>query len=496
MKKIMKYGCCALALCFGILVSGTQVKADGQYYTYTYDYWGDPQESPDAYQPTTFLSGSALGISDFSEPQGLFVKDDMIYVCDTGNNRIVAIKCNNGQYLVDEIIEGFTGELENLTFNHPKDIFVDENGEYYICDTDNERVLHLDKDKNLVKVITQPEDETVDATASFLPTKLVVNNGGRVIVQCQNVNKGFMEFENNGEFSGYMGANEVKFDLADYLWKSIATKEQKEQMEQFVPTEYNNLAVDANGFVYCTTSVFEEWELKNDQAKPIRKLNAMGSDILIKNGYYPPIGDLWWGNAGGVSGASKMIDVTAMDNESYYAIDRTRGRVFGYDEQGNLLYVFGGLGNKLGYFQYPTAIEHMGTTIMVLDSKNMGITVFDLTEYGELINLGLAEYQNGNYEKSAEYWQEVYTLNGNYDLAYIGIGRAELREENYKSAMSYFKVKMDDDYYSKALQLYRKEWIEENIIYIVIALVVIIVLTQGRSMWKKVKREAAQYEDI
>lgn len=258
-------------------------------------------------------------------------------------------------------------------------------------------------------------------------------------------------------------------------------------MAQFVPTEYNNLSIDEDGFIYATTSVFEEYELKSDAAKPIRKLNTMGTDILIKNGEFPPIGDIEWGNAGGVSGASKLIDVIAMDNDTYYAIDRSRGRIFGYDFQGNLLYAFGGLGNKLGYFQYPTAIDHMGSDLLVLDSKNAGVTLFTLTEYGKLINQGLSEYRNGNYDLSAQYWEQVLAQNGNYDLAYIGIGRALLRQGQYKEAMDYFELKLDEDSYSKAFKLYRKQWIEEHIGGIFGLIVVLIVISMGRKIIKRLK---------
>lgn len=235
--------------------------------------------------------------------------------------------------------------------------------------------------------------------------------------------------------------------------------------------------------------MFEEYQLKDDKAKPIRKLNAMGADILIKNGEYPPIGDLWWGNAAGVSGASKLIDITALDNGTYYAIDRTRGRIFGYDSQGNLLYAFGSLGNKQGYFQYPTAIDHMGNDLVVLDSKSAGITILKMTQYGQLIYDALAEYEKGNYDISADYWRQVLMQNGNYDLAYIGIGRALLRQENYKEAMEYFKIKLDDENYSKAFQLYRKEWIEEHIAWIACGFFAIIAIPPLIGKLKKIKRE-------
>ena len=182
-----------------------------------------------------------------------------------------------------------------------------------------------------------------------------------------------------------------------------------------------------------------------------------------------------WGTAADISGPSRLTDVTALDNDTYFAIDRVRGRIFGYDFQGNLLYAFGGVGNRRGYFEYPIGIESIGTDLLVLDNRTNSVTRFTLTEYGKLINNGLLEYKRGRYDQSAEYFRQVLEYNGNYDLAYIGIGRALLRQEEYEEAMKYFKVKKDYQNYSKAFQQYRKEWVEANIGFLVAGLVVLFV---------------------
>jgi hypothetical protein len=343
-------------------------------------------------------------------------------------------------------------------------------------------------------VINRPVDQTVDEASDFLPTKLVVDKAGRCFVLARNYNKGFLQYDREGEFIGYMGASEVRFNFTDYIWKLLSTQKQKSQMAQFVPTEYNNVAMDKDGFLYATNSVFEEHMLRSDEAKPIRKLNSMGTDILVKNAELPPIGDVWWDNAGGVSGSSRLIDITVLDNDIYYAIDRTRGRIFGYDDQGNLLYAFGSIGNKLGYLQFPTAIDHMDNDLIVLDSRNIGITFFTPTEYGKLINDAIMAYSVGQYELSADYWREVLRLNGNYDMAYVGIGRALLRQEKYKEAMEYFEFALDDINYSKAFQLYRKEWIEDNIIWIFTSFFLIITVPIVIGKVKKIRREVAEAE--
>lgn len=485
-----------LAMLLGITVltawPAAEAMAETGTYTYTYDYWGTGRESPDAYRAEAFITGAALGIGDFKEPQGIFVRGDLIYLCDTGNDRIVVLKKTGSGFLVEREIRELSGSTSQKTLSGPQDIYVMENGDCYICDTKNQRVVHTDESGRVIKEMTRPVDETVDQNSDFLPLKAVTDASGRTFVLVKNHNKGFLEFEKDGTFSGYIGANEVKFDLADYMWKSLATKAQKEQMEQFVPTEYNNLALDADGFLYATTSVFEEYELKSDAAKPIRKLNSMGTDILVKNGNYPPIGDLEWGDAGGVSGASRLVDVTPMENDTYYALDRNRGRIFGYDSQGNLLYAFGGLGNQLGYLRYPAALDHMGSDLLVLDSQTCGITVFGLTQYGKLINQGLEEYLKGDYDQSAAYWREVLMQNGNYDLAYIGIGRSLLRQGEYQAAMDYFELKRDSRNYSKAYKLYRKDWIEAHIGWIFGGILLLIAINGGVKVVRKVKKEVEE----
>jgi hypothetical protein len=246
----------------------------------------------------------------------------------------------------------------------------------------------------------------------------------------------------------------------------ISTKAQRAQLDLFIPTEYNNLALDEDGFVYVTNS--------SGQTDPVRRLNAMGQDILIRNGYEDPKGDLVYGNAGGINGPSRFVDVAPFPNDSYACLDRTRGRIFMYDFQGNLLYAFGGIGNREGYFMLPVALDRMGTSLLALDSRACAITRFDLTEYGKLINGALDAYRKGQYDKSASLWQEVLKRNGNYDQAYIGIARAALREGNYQKAMHYYKLKHDRKGYGNAFQLYRKDWTERNLWKVLLILCVII----------------------
>ena len=80
-------------------------------------------------------------------------------------------------------------------------------------------------------------------------------------------------------------------------------------------------------------------------------------------------------------------------------------------------------------------------------------------------------------------------LDGNYDLAYIGIGRSLLRQKEYREAMDYFELKYDDENYSKAYKQYRKEWVEEHIVVIVIVILAAFLIPLSIGRIKKIKYE-------
>ena len=260
-------------------------------------------------------------------------------------------------------------------------------------------------------------------------------------------------------------------------------------MTLFVPTEYSNCFMDKEGFIYAVTKVFDEGDLRNGRAKPIRRLNALGDDILINNGYAFPIGDLEWSNAAGISGASKFVDVTVLDDEIYIGVDENRGRIFAYNNQGYLLFVFGGKGNIDGFFRTPASIVNIGKDLFVTDSTNCTITVFTPTDYGNLIYRATEQFAVGLYDDSADTWQKVLELNGNYDLAYIGLGKSFLRQKKYKEAMEYFKLKRDRLDYSKAFKYYRKEWIEQNFAWLAIVVIAIILIPLIIGWVRKIKWE-------
>lgn len=491
MKKIIKK-IAFLILCVVIFKGFSMTAyATESSYTYNYDWWGDVQDSPDVYTVCNVYTSIDLGLeTNLKSPEGLFIKGNMVYICDTGNNRIIEMeRVSTERFEIRRIYDSFNGDVSVKTFSSPSDIAVSDEGNIYIADKGNSRILKLDSDLNYIMQFDKPVDSALDPQTVFTPNKIVIDTAERVYCIATGINKGLIKYEADGTFSGFVGATKAKYDWVDYIWKKFATQEQRLQMESFVPTEYDNIYMDYEGFIYAVTSAVTRDSLQNEEAQAIRKLNLMGNDILVRNGEYDVFGDLYMGNGGGYEGPSLFRDVTTMDNDVYVCLDRNRGRLFGYNDQGKLVFACGGNGNMDGYFRQPAAIDHMGYDLLVLDSLDCSLTLFLPTEFGSLVYEAMDEFDTGNYTASGETWQKVMNLNGNYDLAYIGIGRALLRQERYREAMDYFELKYDDENYSKAYKQYRKEWVEEHIVIIVIVIVALFLIPLSIGRIKSIKHE-------
>ena len=363
--------------------------------------------------------------------------------------------------------------------------------DFFIADKQHNRVIHCDYDLNVINVIRDPKDDTLGDKFIFHPEHIVNDSAHRTYVQAEGVVNGFMEFDSKGEFTGYVGAAKVVITFFERLWRKIQTKEQRNRSEQYVPTEYNNLSLDSRGFIYATISALDDQDIYAGTATPIRKLNSMGSDILIRNGSAFPTGDIKWGNiTSTASGASKFVDVIAFENDTYCCLDKTRGKIFAYDFQGNLLYAFGNIGYSRGRFSRVTSMDNLDEeTILVVDGMRGCLTEFSMTSYGKMINKALDLYKKGYYDESAKVWKEILQYNGNFELAYVGIGRALLRQGEYKEAMKYFKNAHDSENYSKAFRHYREQVVEKYIVYAVIALVVLIVVPKVIRKIRRLRKE-------
>lgn len=439
--------CIASAALLAVLVvqPAQLALASVPYTSYTYDFWGGAMLAPAAYTPSLVIDGEQCGSGAWNNPQDIAVgPDDLIYVADTGNNRIV---CLDSDFRLVRILSGIPTDDGLDRFSSPGGIFVTPEGHLYVADTGKARIAEFDEQGNYVRSIGAPQSDVegvIPEGFRYRPRRVVVDSVGRVFVIAQDVYEGFIEFNQDGLFVGYMGAPRVTPSVADLFWSRLATREQRARQIQFIPTEFSSADVDEKGFIYTVNQ-------GPATDRTIKRLNPSGEDVLVRAGLQPPVGDIVSTNK------SVFVDILAQGYGIYSVLDRQRGRVFTYEANGNLLYVFGGKGERKGQFTNPVALDMVEGKILVLDSELRRVTVFEPTRYAQLILTGLAYYNMGRFDESAQVWKRVLQINSNYTMAHSGIGRALLQQGQYLDAMQSFRLAANRGDYSKAYSLYRQE---------------------------------------
>ena len=143
-------------------------------------------------------------------------------------------------------------------------------------------------------------------------------------------------------------------------------------------------------------------------------------------------------------------------------MDDTRGRIFLYDYDGQILNIFGGYGKTKGQFTNPTSIAWNGYNLIVTDTDLRCVYILTPTDFGKVMLRASEEYYNGNWAEATELFRECIRWNSNYEVAYIGIGKNHLMQDDYEEAMYYFKLGNARSYYSDAYNGYRGEQIRDN----------------------------------
>jgi tetratricopeptide (TPR) repeat protein len=173
-------------------------------------------------------------------------------------------------------------------------------------------------------------------------------------------------------------------------------------------------------------------------------------------------------------------------------LDLATGRVFQYDDECNLLFIFGGIGSQKGTFTTVNSVESLGTNVYVLDGRKCSITVFKQTEFGEIVHNAISLFNKGKYEEAREPWLEALRRDSNYWLAYIGLGNAYLNAGDYEEAMDYFYYNSRTGY-NDAFKNWRMNFIRDNFTVfaaIIIILLVVIYVVSSIKGKKRAKKRA------
>jgi len=503
-----------------MLFEMTANASSAPYKSYVYDANGEKSPAPDAFvyeqtiDVTDLIDENGEYLDRLYEPMDICVdSENRVYIADTKNNRIIIL---NSDFSLLKILTGYIDTIDKIedwetgemihgfrNFYEPQGVFANiEKGKItiYICDTENRSIVQLDDEYKLIRKIQRGEvkgkgmySEVLDRDAGsgtdlgededdleyiFLPTRVALDSVGRIYVIAKNFNLGVLALDTEGNYIEAIGAPKVKVSPFELFWRMLATKEQRKRMVDFVPTEYNNIAVDSEGFIYACSSIYKSFS----DFDSLRRLNSKGIDVLKKQTGYRPYGDATY-----LIGKSPKIEaVMTLDNGIYAIMDRENCRVFFYDSDGANLFSLGTPADKSnpentayinGTLVQPVAIAWKDGKCLVLDYSLRAIVVYRPTAYGEKIFEATRLRSESKYEEEAVLWAEILTLNNNSSLAKQKLGKVAYIESRYEDAMEYFKSTLDTDSYSMAFKYYRRDIITKYFtlgVGIIIGLVVLI----------------------
>ena len=512
--------------------------ADEPYDGYNYDWWGDPVPSQNGYVVDKVITGADIGVGNLSEPSDMFFSDlgdlylaDSAYKptsgSDSAKGRIIATDENfqlkftvesldfsgvqdwldikNSELNTGAISQADFNKITNLSFNGPTGVYVDvDEGEstIYVADNSNDRVVAFTVDEigtdeyktsvGKVKVVyTRPDASMYDSSVTFNPSKVLVDAAKNVYVCIKSITKGAVVFSKEGDFNGYFGANRVEATgevLMNAFWKLIFSREQAKRMRRSVPVEISNFDIDSDNFIYTVT------ESKSADTDILKKLNSAGTNIYTNLGYSDyTFGDALTKYYRGQTYSSQITDIDVSADGTINLLDLKTGRVFQYDDECQLLFIFGGIGQQKGTFNIVNAVESRGSNVYVLDGRKCSITVFKQTEFGSIVHNAIALFNRGKYEEARQPWEEALRRDSNYWLAYIGLGNAYLNEGDYDTAMKYFYYNSKSGY-NDAFKSWRMNFIRDNFTVFAIIILVLLVGIYVLSTWRNKVRARKRTE--
>lgn len=455
------------------------------YTTYTYDSEGNAVDSPAAYEFSKEYTGEDFGIDDLKNPSDIFIDSfKNIYITDSGNNRIVILNSDFSlkKILLDfEPLQNNNSEMAIGTFSSPSSVFVDNKNNIFVADTDNNRIVEFDENYNCIRIIEKPKTDILDDDYVFSPISIVVDSSDRIYILVKNDNDGIMELTSDGNFTGYYGAQKVNSTIFDWIKTLFMTKAQKSRIVKTIPRSYNSMAIDDKDFIWMTSNSLTVYQRmnymksKSSADASIKRLNPSGNDVLSREGEYAPGGDL--------IKVSSIVDVAVKSNGAYSLLDDGYNRIFTYDSRGNLLYAFGGKGTQDGCLTLASSLAYFDDDLLVLDSSDNSITRYKMTEYAQNIQSALLADDNKDFESSLKYWKKVLNKNENLQLAYKAIGNSYLRLGKYSDAMKFYKNADQKDGYSKAYSYIRADYVKKNFILVITVILAVVVLCVFFKRW-------------
>ena len=433
MKKIKKQLISLLCGALLLLSPMAARAAEAPYQPFALDQWGSTMPVPSGYLPTRSIGGAELGLGDFKDASDMFycAEQGELYIADSGNMRIVVL--DESLQVIRCWTELTLADGSAYQFVNPQGIYV-RDGLVYIAEMGRQEIVVCDREGQVSNIFGAPVSPLLPENFKYQPHKVVVDAAGRIYVLSKGVYQGIVYLEPDGSFIKFFGPNDVEMTLkrkAMKIWKSILSEQAASTMQTFNPIEYSNLFLSGDGYIYATAAGYAD---AKTESNAITKLNPLGINMLhIKFGKETLFSDV----AVDESGVTTLLEVKT-------------GVIYQLDKDGMLMFTMGGKGEQVGLFRNPVSLVQVKDKIYVLDAEKNTITEFERTEFGELVWTAVNLFNEGFYEESIGPWQEVVRRNSNYLVAYACMGKVYYQLGEYDKAMYYDRLANTKDSYSDA----------------------------------------------
>lgn len=300
-----------------------------------------------------------------------------------------------------------------------------------------------------------PNAPSFGKNTRFSPLKIAAAGSGGVYIISEDSKTGIIHMDGTGEFLGFFASNDVKKSLFEKLLDVVLTEEQLNKFLPTAPSSYGSIFTGSDGLVYT---------LNKEPGSTIQRHSINGLDLFAGRSYLPafsaagisssrPTDGCWWWTTRDTSPSS-----------TGKAISSCR---FGGNSAGS---------ERIGLFDLATGIgEDADGRLYVLDSKRNYVQIFEPTAVQLDIYKALDLYSEGRYDESRLLLESILKRNSTSYFVRLYMGQNYMQQGAYEQAIHEFQVAGAKAEYSEAFWELRNLWLQDHMLYILIALLVLAV---------------------
>ena len=283
-------------------------------------------------QIQTVFRGMILDETRLSQPLGLDIDPEgNLYIADTGNNRI--LKCSQRGELLREA-GGFGFDKEQ--FDRPVDVWAGNGLDVFVVDYNNQRLERYDKDLNYIA--SYDSDELQEESRQFgYPSAVEFSSNGEIFLADHEFNR-VLRIDSFGKPQASFG---------DFNWGEGRLS----RPAKILLTSRNEIFVSDS-----TAEAIVEFDYYGNFVR------RLGAGLL-----HDPMG------------LAEMKRKTPNVNEAFLVIaDRGHHRVVGLTRDGEILFSLGKIGQAPEQFLLPADVVVFGKRLFVLDTGNNRVQIFEV----------------------------------------------------------------------------------------------------------------------